>query len=115
MNKEAFKAGFLAGMAENGMTPSELEAGLEKRAILGALLNALARGAILIPATAGVGLAGTQWLGRAGGQAAHTLTEPTESDIELAKKEEELGEYKRLTEEARIRAIENALRRSQSF
>lgn len=114
MNKQAFRAGFCYGLAEKGLTPSEFESKLEKQAILGPAMGVLGRmGSSVLgwaPWIGAAGLLGAKGLGTGAGRAYQTLTEPTETDIEIEKKEEEAEEYKRLTEEARLRAAERALR-----
>ncbi len=102
MNKEAFQAGFITGLADKGYTPDEFEGALEKSSLIGALGWAL-------PAAAGAGALGlglTRLLGRGAGQTAQSFTEPGERDVDIAKKEEELETYKRLIQEAKQRAAE---------
>ena len=111
INKQAFRAGFLCGLAEQGLTPEEFEAGLDKKAFLGGVVGRLGASAVsLLPWLAVAGVLGAKTLGRGAGRAAQSLTEPTETDLDIAKKEEELSQYKRLTGEARLRDAERALR-----
>lgn len=102
MNKDEFRAGFITGLAYRGYTPSEFEARLEKTSQIGwlgwALPSAVGAGAL------GFGLA--RLMGRGAGEALHTVVEPGQRDIGLAKMEEELDQYERLIEEAKIRAAE---------
>lgn len=99
MNKKAFQAGFLAGLADQGYTPSDLEARMEKSAVVGWVLPLAAAGGL-------AALGATRLLGRGVGMAAQKFTEPTEQDLSIAKKQEELEEYRRLIEEAKLRAAE---------
>ncbi len=104
MNRELFQAGFIAGLADRGYTPTEFEEKLEKTALFGAV-------GWLIPAAVAagaLGLGGAKLLGRGAGRAVQTLTEPSEADIEIAKKEEEVERYTQLIAEAKRRAAEQA-------
>ena len=101
MNRDAFRAGFIAGLADMGYTPTEFEGRLEKTALLEWVL----------PAAVGAGalaLGGSRLLGRGVGQATQAVTEPSERDVDIAKREEELETYKRLIREAKRRAAEQA-------
>ena len=101
-NKDFFKAGFLAGLAEQGMTPSELETEMEKKALPWTLMAALP---LTLAGTAiAMGSRGATAAGRGVGRGIQAMGEPTPKDIDILKKEEELGEYQRLTQEARRKA-----------
>lgn len=99
MDKNAFKEGFIEGLAERGHTLQELEEGLEKMANIPLMMGGLGIAALLA-------LGGARFAARMGGRAAAKLTEPTSEDIEAAKREEILGKYKTLTLKARQRALE---------
>jgi len=104
MNKEAFRQGFLEGLAEKGYTPSELEDGIEKMSgvPLWPLLGGGA-GVVLL-----LGLSGARFAARAGGRGAAAIVEPSTEDITAARREEILKKYKTLTLEAKQRALEQA-------
>lgn len=98
-SKDFFKAGFLAGLAEQGLTPSDLENKIEKQAFPWALMYALP---LTLAGTAlALGSRGTTAIGRGVGKGIQSFTEPTPEDIDILKKEEELSEYQRLAGEAR--------------
>lgn len=101
MNRELFRAGFIAGLADQGYTPSEFETRMEKSAV----------GMWILPAAIGAGalaLGSAKLLGRGAGRMAQRLGEPSEEDLEIAKQEEELERYSQLITEAKRRAAEQA-------
>ncbi len=104
MNRELFQAGFIVGLADQGYTPIEFEEKLEKTALFGSV-------GWLIPAAiaaGALGLGGAKLLGRGAGRGIQALTEPSEADLEIAKKEEEVERYSQLIDEAKRRAAEQA-------
>jgi len=100
MDKAAFTEGFIEGLAEEGYTPSDLEDGLEKMAFgIWPMLGTAGIAAL-------IALSGARFVARAGGRGMAKITEPSEEDIEAAKREEILAKYKTLTGEATRRALE---------
>ena len=100
MNRESFKAGFIFGLADNGYTPDEFEDKMSKSAGILDFVGPLALAGVY------TGIHGSRMMGRGLGTGLQKLTEPTEEDLDIAKKEELVGEYNRLIGEAKLRAAE---------
>lgn len=118
--KEAFKIGFLAKCAEDGLTPDEMlsrvtqaKAAIEKRAFIGGLLGSAA-GAVGGAAknVAGYGiplaLAAPPILGGLAGYGLAKATDVDDTDVEDIKNRELVEEYKR--QAAKLQQ-QNAVRR----
>ena len=98
MDKEAFKQGFIRGLAENGYTPQELEDCLEKSA---GMWEWLAGAAALGLA----GIAAARLAGGGIGRGAGALMQPTQDDLDAVKKKEVIDKYHELTNRAKARAL----------
>jgi hypothetical protein len=115
---ENFKLGFLSKIAETGMTPSEFFtkiAFLDPEKILDKLTgkamdagfslggSALDLGTSALKGLGAVAVGAPIALGGAAGAAKELLEQTTPEDIELLRKMEELGVYRRLTSEIKNR------------
>ena len=117
--RTAWKAGFMAGLAEAGLTPVGFAGLAKEAAVKRALLGDLIEGAlgvgkgvlggaadVAVPAVKTVGLAallGPPALGAAAGIGSAVADSPGEEDFELLRKAETLALLRRLTRETRDR------------
>lgn len=109
-SREAFKCGFLARCAEDGLSPEGMlrraKAAREKVAVLGTLINKTVDvGKGVVDASLGWGiplaLAAPPILGGIGGAALAKATDIDDQDVEDIKDKELLDEYRRQTAQLR--------------
>lgn len=112
--KQAFKVGFLLRCADEGLTMEETHARV--KAALAKQANPLITGAgkmigglaSLVPGAASLLAAGSiaapLAVGAGGGYLASKMTQPGDEVLDQAKRDEVIGEYERLADEARRKA-----------